>query len=222
MVYQILNLFEISSPTKNIWSLFLLVALILSLWRQFFGFKDVGYLTTIVMAFLLTTLGWLEGTVLVFLVFLYTIVINMIIKKIVILKLPKDTLFISLATLLTLITLNGFNWLLELNKSVGNFTAFKIDLNAFIMLALAILVLKFKQFLADSSKRYVFNLVFQGTLPVVFSLFLFYWDKFKWFSQTYFGLFLAIALLGLFLIGKYSGLRLTELLKYYKILKQEE
>lgn len=221
MVTTILNLFEIDSAAKSILSLFLIVAFGISLWRQLLGFKDLGYLATIALAFFLTNLGWMGGILLVFLALTYVAIINVVLGKIVILKFPKDTLFIIFTILLTFITFNVLSWIFE-SSSNFNMSSIKIDLNAFIILALAVLVLKFKQLLTDKPLGYAINIIGQGAVPVILSLFLFHWNKFRLFTQFYFGLFLVAILICLILIGKYSGLRLVELLKYYKILKQEE
>ncbi len=221
MVPPIINLFEISDGAKNILSLFLLITLIISLWRQLFGFKDLGYLTTIILAFFLTHPSWLSRLFFVLLVLFYVAMANIVLKRIVILRFPKDTLFIIFTTLLVLVTLN----ILSLpfgpnNNPLVSPTETKLDM--FVMLSLVVLVLKFKQILNDKPYLQIANIFTQGMIPVFLTIFLFNWSKLQLFIHAYFGLFLVVMLVALVFVGKYGGLRLSEVIKYYKILKQEE
>lgn len=206
------KIFQLDSDIKIFFTLFLLIGTFISFWRQFIGLKDIGYIASIALGFFLLNYNFLQALILTLTIFAVSFVVALPLQRLIILKFPKNTLYIALVIFVSMIVINIIDF----------FTGLEISFNTVDIVLLAVLALKLQQMVMTlGPKKYIRN-IFQGLIPIVLAVYLLKLNFLQLKFVKYFDLFMVFDLIVLIFIGKYSGLRLVEFFKFNKLLKKEE
>lgn len=176
--------------------------------RQIVGIKGLGISTPLLIGFALTATGLQAGVMIFMLILITALLIKAILRKIRLLYLPKMALMISgaVATVILATPLLPYKNDLEFPQAT---------------LALIIIILAMEQFVAliiERGTRKTFKIAFETLSISVLVFLLATWDYLYNLALTYpFFILLGAILINAFL-GKWTGLRVSEYIRFKDII----
>lgn len=203
------KIFYINEELKLLIILILLSGFLISFWRQVLGLKDIGLIYTYILAIIIYKLGFFNFIILFVIIFSLGYILSKITYRLYLLKFAKITIFNMISFLILLYSVNLFE---KYSNFTFNFSMFEGVLFIILFNKIYYLTTKF------NFKKLSF-LIFEGSVvPLFSSIILMLISKANLVNQ-YFGLMFVILIISTFISGKYKGLRVSEIVKFNKLLK---
>ncbi|KKQ79130.1 MAG: hypothetical protein UT02_C0047G0010 [Parcubacteria group bacterium GW2011_GWC2_38_7] len=201
-------------PLNSIYLILILpiIATIVAFTRQIIGFKSLGIYTPSIIAVLFLYTGLKYGLAIFFLTLIVGTLGRLIARKIKIAYLPR------MAMVLTLIFLSVFAAFV-----VGAFfhKTGLLEMTVFPILVMVLLTEKFISVQIERGNKAAAMLVLETLVLVVACYFLANWQMLKTFVLSYPEVVLFTLLIN-YLVGKWTGLRLFEMYRFRKVIKNVE
>lgn len=193
--------------------LFPLIASIIAFGRHIVGLKGFGVYIPAVLSVAFVSTGIIVGVIIFFAVLLATTIARKIVKRLKLPLLPRTAMLLWVVTFLVLILLIISSWI--------NISAL-LSISIFPLLIIMLLTENFMSTQLFNSQKEALSITFETLLVAILCALLINLESIQQFVLIYPELsLLAVAGLNM-LIGKYTGLRLLERVRFESIIEEEE
>lgn len=193
--------------------LFPLIASIIAFGRHIVGLKGFGVYIPAVLSVAFVSTGIIVGVIIFFAVLLATTIARKIVKRLKLPLLPRTAMLLWVVTFLVLILLIISSWI--------NISAL-LSISIFPLLIIMLLTENFMSTQLFNSQKEALSITFETLLVAILCALLINLESIQQFVLLYPELsLLAVAGLNM-LIGKYTGLRLLERVRFESIIEEEE
>lgn len=193
--------------------IFPMIASIIAISRHIVGLKGFGIYIPAVLSVAFVSTGIIPGVILFLAVLLSAMAVKKIVKKLKLPLLPRTAMLmwgVSI-TILGLLIVASF---LDVSSL--------ISLSIFPILIIILLTENFMESQLFKSQKEAFSIAFETLVIAIFCAFLISWDL----VQQFVILRPEVSLLGVaglnFIIGKYTGLRILEFIRFHAVVKDDE
>ncbi len=188
------------------------VATIIALFRQIIGIKAFGIYTPSIITLSFLALGLKYGLIVFFVILIVGTIVRFFIRKIKILYLPAMAIILIIVTLAILILL----WVGAFYNKTNILT-----LSVFPILIMISLIEKFIAVQIGKGLSNAIKLTLETVLLSIVCYFLVSWQTLRIIVLGYPEIIILLILLNL-LVGRWSGLRLLEYLRFWKVIKAKK
>lgn len=190
-----------------------LAATVIAFARQIVGIKGFGIYTPLILAFAFLTTGLKYGLAFFVVIILAGTLSRLLIKRFRLLYLPRMAIVLSIVVLaiLTLFFIGAYAGRLGLTSS-----------SIFAVLIMITLVEKFVAAQIERGAREAVTLTMETLLLSLVCYWLISWSWLQTTALNYPAVIFIIAIIANVIIGKWTGLRLSEYFRFYAVLKNIE
>jgi len=200
-------------PLQNIWILLslMLIATVIVFTRQVIGLRALGIYTPTLLAVSFLMTGFLTGIIFFTAVLFVGIIIRKFAKKLRILYMPKMAFLLIAITLAVFMILTlGAYW-----DKTGLFTISILPLVIMIMLTEKFLSIHF-----EFSSKDAWRITLETIFLAILAYFIVSWDALRLLILAY-PEFILLTIPFNIILGRWSGLRLLEYFRFYKVIHKE-
>lgn len=184
-----------------------IIATIVALVRQVIGFKTFGIYIPSILTIILLSTGIVPGLIIFIVVLVSGFLVKWLLAKVRLLYLPRMALMLTMVSLIVLGVL-AFSGYLGSN--------YLSHLSIFAILIMIILVERFLNVQIERGGKEALILSVETLVISIVGYFILVWHAFQNFILTYPWIVLVIILINIFL-GRWTGLRLTEYIRFREI-----
>ncbi len=184
--------------------------LIITFSRQIIGLRGFGIFVPLLMIFGLLKLGFASGTYIIVLTTIITSLIRYLLKDIRILYFPRIAFILSLA----------ISSLFLIFLSAPLFFSFNFKSSILAMLSIVVFAEKLAAVQIEQDLKTSVILTAETLLISLTGFFLISWQFFQEFIMTNYPAVIIISLLLTLLLGKWSGLRILEYIRFFQIINK--
>lgn len=211
---RLINYFVSKGVSQSVVYLLLAVPLltfVISFFRQFVGVSTFGVFAPLMLSMSFMVLGITFGLIVFLVVMLVSYVIRNIFERVDLLYIPKVSLLLSFLSL---------SYLCILGLAVYFETQINLALAIFPMMVMSTIS---EKFLASQSSEGIKSALFATGITVFISFVAYRFVEWGWMKNLIIGRpeFIIIPLVLIFLLGKFTGLRLSEYLKFRALLRED-
>ncbi len=184
--------------------------LIITFSRQIIGLRGFGIFVPLLMIFGLLKLGFASGTYIIILTTIITSLIRYLLKDIRILYFPRIAFILSLA----------ISSLFLVFLSAPLFFSFNFKSSILAMLSIVVFAEKLAAVQIEQDLKTSVILTAETLLISLAGFFLISWQFFQEFIMTNYPAVIIISLLLTLLLGRWSGLRILEYIRFFQIINK--
>ncbi|MFA5134842.1 MAG: 7TM domain-containing protein [Patescibacteria group bacterium] len=211
--HAVTNFIAKGIPTNTIYLIlaFPFIAFVVTFARQVIGLSSFGVFTPSLIALALIILGIYFGIGTLIVVIVVSYLLRLILNKFKLLYIPKTALILSVTALSFL----GIIWFLSYYR-----VSLAVSLAIFPMLVMSTISEKFISAQSEEGFREALFGVFTTVLLAIAGYYLVVWNAFNDLIMSWPELII-LPLIGMVLIGKFTGLRLTEYFRFRSLFKEK-
>src|SRR4030065_1650384 len=184
-----------------------IIATIVALVRQVIGFKTFGIYIPSILTIILLSTGIVPGLIIFIVVLLSGFLVKWLLAKVRLMYLPRMALMLTMVSLIVLGVLAFSGYLGSIYLS---------HLSIFAILIMIILVERFLNVQIERGGKEALILSVETLIISIVGYFILVWHTFQNFILTYPWIVLVIILINI-LLGRWTGLRLTEYIRFREI-----